>query len=203
MLYKSHQLTQIGTWLFSVFCFFLFCFILWIRKLRLREINNVWCLILYVQLIKCGRNGLLTLIYLTLNLFSSFYYMEVFHESETCLQFLGFLQHFWLFNLLPLVISHHLTLWMWILSPLCELFYPDFSFTAVTLPTPYGRMLQPQRESEVLGSSPKKSSWMESWQFIVSSQHRNGRISWTVESIETCTKPTFTLDLCPLGANNW
>ena len=129
--------------------------------------------------------------------------MEVFHESEICPRLLEFLQHFWLFNLLPLVISHHLKLWVWILSMSCELFYPDFSLTVVTLPTPYGRMLQPQREPEVPGSSPKKSSCVESWQFIVSSQHRNGRMSWTVESIETCTKPTFTLDLCPLGANNW
>ena len=32
---------------------------------------------------------------------------------------------------------------------LCELFDPDFSLTVVTLPTPYGRMLQPQREPEV------------------------------------------------------
>lgn len=106
---------------------------------------------------------------------------------------------FLIFYLLPLVISHQLELWRCILSPLCESFCPDFSLTVVTLPAPYGRMLQPQREPELSGSSSTKPSYMESWWFTISSRHRNGRISWAVESIETCTKPTFTLDLCHLG----
>lgn len=164
---------------------------------EIREINNLWCLKSCVKANETWQKWTSRPIWLR----SSFDHLiqKCFMKgSMPCSSWI--IIAFLIFDILSIAISHRLELWRWISSLSCKLLYSDLFFPWLWLHCQtLMAKFDSSREPKLPGSSPTKPGYMESRWFTVGSWHRNRRINWTVASIETCTKPIFTHDLCHLG----
>lgn len=130
------------------FAFVWFCMLFHMRMLSYTESAIVRCLMVHLQLLKCDTNCLHKLKFLIVKLlFLNTLLLECISKAEICLSSASTVIVFLSFNLMPFVISHGLKR-RYALS-CANRSKPDFSLAVVILLMPYGRMLQPQRESQI------------------------------------------------------